>query len=639
MPKEATIGILEQSMNLLPLGFLLVEASGEIVLINDYALKALGYERDELIGRSVDDLVPPGIRERHVELRREYLESPEIRPIGVGRKVNALTKSGVEVPVEASLGPVHVDGKTYVAVQLSNISAIESARRSLTELVNSIDGIIFSGDARTFHFDFVSARAEEILGYPADEWVKHPTFWPEHILEDDRQDAVSFHYGETQSRRDHRFEYRMLAADGRIVWIRELVRVVSDAGQPARMYGVMLDITKLKESEALQTKLEEKLRAAQKMESLAVLAGGIAHDFNNLLVGVLGNAGLILDDLPPESPVFAPVKRIEKAAMRAADLTHQMLAYSGKGRFVTQTIDLNRMIEEMAYLLQASISKNASIEYRLSPELPALEADATQLRQVVMNLLTNASDAIGDKVGVITIATDVVTIEDGEMAAEGSDLDDEIAPGRYLLLEVADTGCGMKKETIAKIFDPFFSTKFTGRGLGLAATLGIVRGHSGTLKVDSRPGRGTRFRILLPAADGEASAPLPGEDDSLRFRKGGRALVIDDDETVCGVLKESLERMGFEVETAPDGRSGLDLFARYECDFRIVFLDLTMPHMNGEETFHELRTLDPECIVVLMSGYNGQDVTSPFAGKGLAGFLQKPFEYKTTCRILEEVLG
>ncbi|MFT7485646.1 MAG: two-component system cell cycle sensor histidine kinase/response regulator CckA, partial [Candidatus Paceibacteria bacterium] len=436
---------------------------------------------------------------------------------------------------------------------------------------------------------------------------------------------------------DHEFEYRMRAADGRIVWIRDHVRVISEDGIPARLHGVMIDITPVKQAEESRLALEKKIQSAQRMESLAVLAGGIAHDFNNLLVGILGNAGLILEDLPPESPILDRVRGIEKAAVRAAELTHQMLAYSGKGRFLTEFICLNRLIEETAYLLQASISKKAVLKYDLLDALPSVEADPTQLRQVAMNLLTNASDAIGSKSGLIVIRTGLVEADAQYLA--GSYVDDSISAGQYVFLEISDTGCGIDEKTLSMIFDPFFSTKSEGRGLGLAATLGIIRGHSGTLKVNSEPGKGTTFKILLPVSKTDLVEPSQRTPPQLEFTRGGKALVMDDDETVCSVLKGCLELMGFDVFGASDGLQGTNIFRANPKDYRVVFLDLTMPHMNGEETFRVLRALDPECKVVLMSGYSGQDATSRFVGKGLAGFLQKPFKHQDVVEVLAGALA
>jgi two-component system cell cycle sensor histidine kinase/response regulator CckA len=354
-----------------------------------------------------------------------------------------------------------------------------------------------------------------------------------------------------------------------------------------------------------------------------VLAGGIAHDFNNLLVGILGNADLALRDLPPNSPARDNLEEIGEAAGRAADLARQMLAYSGRGRFVVETVSLMPLVQEMANLLQVALSKNAVLEYDFAEDTPCVEADATQLRQVVMNLITNASEAVGETSGVVTVATGSVFCDSEYLA--GCYLADGVAEGEYAFLEVSDTGHGMDAETVAKAFEPFFTTKFTGRGLGLSAVLGIVRGHHGAMRVDSEPGHGTTFRVLLPAV----GDPAPPTDQPVvpdgGWRGDGTVLLVDDEETVRQVGTRILERLGFRVLTAVDGEQAVSVFARDPQRVDCVLLDLTMPNMGGEETFHELRNVRRDIRVIVTSGYTEQDVTARFAGKGLSGFVEKPF--------------
>ena len=258
------------------------------------------------------------------------------------------------------------------------------------------------------------------------------------------------------------------------------------------------DFTERKRAEEEQLRLEQQLLHAQKLESLGVLAGGIAHDFNNILMAIMGNADLALIRLAKESPAVENLHRIEQAAARAADLAKQMLAYSGKGKFVVEEINLNRLLEEMLHMLEVSISKKAVLRLNPHPHLPSVEADATQMRQIIMNLVINASEAVGDKSGVIAITTGCIDCDRNYLKDVW--LDENLTDGLYVYLEIADTGCGMDKETLSKLFDPFFTTKFTGRGLGMAAVLGIVRGHKGAIKVYSEPGKGTTFKILLPAS-------------------------------------------------------------------------------------------------------------------------------------------
>jgi PAS domain S-box-containing protein len=385
-----------------------------------------------------------------------------------------------------------------------------------------------------------------------------------------------------------------------------------------------MDITDRKRAEEDRLEFQRQLQHAQKLESLDVLAGGIAHDFNNLLVGILGNADIALLELPSSSPARANIEGIEKTAVRAAELCRQMLAYSGKGRFVVDPIDLSQLVEEMVHLLRASISKKADLELLLADDLPAVEADSTQLRQVVMNLMTNASEAIGDEGGRIVVSTGVMNC-DAEFLSPSLNAG-SIPTGDYIYLEVADSGCGMDEATRSRIFDPFFTTKFSGRGLGLAAVQGIVHSHGGAIHVDSRVGRGTTIQVLFPASHRdpmgsrgyEAATPQP-------WTGHGKVLLVDDDESVRIVTVQMLEQLGFEVEEACDGREAIEYLTDHADEVVLVLLDMTMPHMDGRETLQEMERLGLSTPVVLSSGHDEQATTGQLVSRGLAGFIQKPY--------------
>jgi len=385
------------------------------------------------------------------------------------------------------------------------------------------------------------------------------------------------------------------------------------------------DISEEKKLAVEKQRIEDQLLHAQKLESMGVLAGGIAHDFNNILTAIIGNTELARMHLSPDSPAILNLQRIEKAAGRASDLARQMLAYSGKGRFVIESIDINHLVEEMLNMLEVSISKKVQLELHLQRPLATVEADATQLRQVVMNLVINASEAIENETGVITITTGCMDCDRNYLRDVW--LDQDLSDGTYVFLEIADTGCGMDKETLAKIFDPFFTTKFTGRGLGMAAVLGIVRGHKGAIKAYSEPGKGSSFKILLPASSNpEEICNANHGDDS--WRGNGTVLLVDDEETIREIGSEMLRELGFQVVTANNGRHALEIF-RERDDISIVILDLTMPQMDGEQAFKELRRIRPGIRVIMSSGYNEQEVTQKLAGEGLAGFIQKPYKLST----------
>src|SRR5581483_9532889 len=337
-------------------------------------------------------------------------------------------------------------------------------------------------------------------------------------------------------------------------------------------------------------KFEEHLRQTQKLESLGVLAGGVAHDFNNLLTGILGNASLALDTTDPGHPNHAALEEVVTAAERAADLTRQLLAYAGKGRFFTRNIDLSDLVRQITNLLRTSIPKTVQLRLHLADALPPMEADVSQIQQIIMNLVINGAEAIGAHPGTVLIQTAIQNVDEQyitTLAPAGHPL----SPGDYVCLEVHDTGCGMDDDVQARIFDPFFTTKFTGRGLGLSAVLGIVRSHKGALKVYSTPGRGSTFKLLFPVGTGnviEAAAGAPRPD----VRGSGLILVVDDEATVRATAKLALDRHGYTVLVAENGREAVDIFGRHKGEIRLVLMDLTMPVMGGEEAVRRLKVLD-----------------------------------------------
>jgi PAS domain S-box-containing protein len=364
-------------------------------------------------------------------------------------------------------------------------------------------------------------------------------------------------------------------------------------------------------------------RHVQKLESIGVLAGGIAHDFNNLLHVILGNADLARLHVAAESPAGEHLDEVVRATQRAGELTQQLLAYSGRGAVVIRRLDLSDEVREMAILLRTAISKQATLVWDLSPDLPAISADPTQVRQVVMNLITNASDALGDAPGGITLRTGLVE----DAGAERSPAESRPSDGRpAVFLEVTDTGCGMDTDTLQRIFDPFFSTKFAGRGLGLAAVMGIVESHHGHVRIRTAPGEGTTFRILFPAATDSADNS-PHQVSAPQWRGRGTVLVVEDEEGVREVVGRMLERLGFRVITAENGIQALERLDDHEGAMAAVLLDLSMPRMGGPEVLQHVRERRPDVPVVLMSGYTEQEVASKLldGSDGSLAFLQKPF--------------
>ena len=498
----------------------------------------------------------------------------------------------------------------------------------------------WESDLRT-HRVVWSPETEAMFGLPPGDFDGRLETYFSFIHPDDRERIQAsirraIEAPASDSGTDH--ELRIIRRDGSLRWLVARGVVLRDAdGQPVRMIGAIMDLTAQRQAEEERALIERKLLETQKLESLGVLAGGIAHDFNNLLTGVLGNASLARIEMPRDSPAQESLAQIEAGAQRAAELCKQMLAYSGKGRFVVRRLDLSAVVRDTAELIQLSIGKNAVLKFSLAPDLPAITADATQLRQIVMNLVINASDAIGETSGVIAVSTGVLHADRAYLAE--THLSPGIPEGRYVFLEVSDNGTGMSAETKAKIFDPFFTTKFTGRGLGLAAVLGIVRGHHGALKVYSEPGRGSTFKLLLPCAEGAVEEAPANVETSTAWRGSGLVLVIDDEEIVRAVSSRMLKMIGFEPLLATNGREGADLFASRADEIAAVMLDLTMPVLDGTATLTELRRVRADVRVLLMSGFTEHDALARFAGKGLAGFLQKPFrsdELRTALRAMFE---
>jgi PAS domain S-box-containing protein len=406
---------------------------------------------------------------------------------------------------------------------------------------------------------------------------------------------------------------------------------IVESGRLVALVVVVTDVT-------ASRRLEERLQTAQKLESLGLLAGGIAHDFNNLLASIMGNAGLARTRLAPTSQAMPHVDDIERAARRAADLTRQLLAYTGKGRVDVAPLDLGQLVAEMGQLLSTVVGKGIEVRYELAASLPPVEGDATQLRQIVMNLITNASDAIGDRAGVIRIATHATRAERTRLSE--TYVDDGLTPGDYVVLEVRDDGDGMSKETRDRIFDPFFTTKVAGRGLGLAATLGILRAHRGTIEVESAEGEGSTFRVLLPASlarlrESVAAEARP-ESPTL---PGGVVLVVDDEPRVRQVIASALELAGYETLGAGDGLEAIEVLERNRERVRLVILDLTMPRMGGAEAYVELRKIAPNVPIIVGSGYGEQSSLMRFAAGELAGFLEKPFTLDTLYATVDVALG
>jgi PAS domain S-box-containing protein len=516
----------------------------------------------------------------------------------------------------------------FVAV-FDNITERKRAEAALRESEERFRALVTAGSYVVFRLspDWTEMRqlvGREFVagaGEPSRNWLAT------YVHPNDQPRALAAIEEAIRTRSVFDLEHQLLRPDGSLGWTHSrAVPILDSAGEIMEWFGTAGDITARKEA-------EERLRQAQKLESIGMLAGGIAHDFNNLLVGVIGNASLVEEMLPPDDPAYELVQSISKTGEQLAHLTRQMLAYSGKGRFFMEHLDLSAVVRDIADLIRPSIPRKVALQFELEEDLPVVEADRGQLQQILMNLVINAAEAIGSHDGTITVASGVRVVDAGFMRAhpEASCLRSR----EYVALEVRDTGCGMDESVRAKIFDPFFSTKFTGRGLGLAAVHGIVRGHAGAILVSSQPGKGSVFTVLFPAAGrnmGENRSPV-----ARRSAKGsGTVLVIDDEEVVREMAKGALERNGYHVLVACDGPSAIDVFRRHPAHIDVAVLDLSMPGMSGEETLPELRKIRPDVKVLVSSGYNEAEAMAMFNGQRVSGFVQKPY---TATSLAEKVKG
>jgi PAS domain S-box-containing protein len=602
---------------------------GVIRYINEFGLLFFGYSQEELLNQSVMMIVPniEGHTGREMtELINNVLRFPDqntnvlnenIRKDGKSVWVNWTNKAIFDE--QGDVQEILAIGNDITAQKEAQDALRASEKRFRTLYRSMIQSmalheIICDDDGNPVDYRFldVNPAFENLLGKTAKEIIGKTVL---EILP-----KTEAHWIET---------YGKVALGGEPYhfenYSKELDRhfdVVSYSPEKAQFVVIVTDITAHVRMREKSRELEEKMFQAQKLESLGVLAGGIAHDFNNILMSVMGNANLAMKRLAAESPAMENIRQIDSATSRAAELARQMLAYSGKGSFVVETLNIDKLVQEMIHILQVSISKHAVLRFNFNPNLPAVDVDATQLRQVIMNLVINASEAIGERSGVIAISTGAMDCDRDYL--QSTYLDEELTEGLYVFFEVADTGCGMDRYTLDHMFDPFFSTKFTGRGLGMAAVLGIVRGHKGAVKAYSEVDKGTTFKVLLPAST-RPETLYDLQNPEMVWQGDGTILLVDDEESVRAICKDMLQDLGLDVITASDGREALKLFQENRDQISGVLMDMTMPHMDGEQAFRELRRIDPTIKIIMASGYNEQEISQKFLGKGLSGFIQKPY--------------
>jgi PAS domain S-box-containing protein len=501
--------------------------------------------------------------------------------------------------------------------QAAEVAAQEERETFFLVLENVPHGILVGGRFDgSGQISYVNPAFTEITGYKRDD-IATVELWRDAAFFDRqgwRRFAKTYEKAMTRKEPQPESIHEVRCKDG---GQKEISLQIAPLGKE-RFIAVLADVTEKRRQEA-QT------QHTQKLESLGVLAGGIAHDFSNLLVGIIGNADLADGLLSEPLRAHERINDIITAGHRASDLCRQLLAYAGKGQFVVAPTDMEQIVRDISQLLSVSISKKTSLDFQFAKDLPAINADVNQLRQLIMNLITNASESFGEKPGVITITTGLT--QTGKADLEVAFASQDAIAGQYVYVEVSDTGCGMDEDTQKKIFDPFFTTKFTGRGLGMAAVLGIVHSHKGFIQLKSAVGKGTTISVHFPITL-EKPALAPSVSRQKEEWKGeGTVLFVDDEEMVREVGREMFEKLGYSVVLAADGRKGLDFFEKHAADLKYVVLDLTMPQMDGVEVLSEIRSVRDDLPVILISGYDQQEIGNMVSNYNNISFLQKPFRY------------
>lgn len=609
--------------------------------VNESLCQMTGYSRDELIGQPARMMYET---EEVYRAAADVYRQLTVRPTAT-YEARWRRKDGQVLDIV--LHAAHLDardpsrGTTFSVADVTEARRASEALRASQALLSESQRVTHIG---SWELDLASGRLTwtdecfRIYGHEPNEFQPNLDRFVEAVVPEDRATVTAHYKTMLATGQFPPFEVRITRTDGDLRWLHVTGAIATDAsGTPVRCLGTQQDITDRRRAEEERLELERRLLYAQKLESLGRMAGGIAHDFNNLLMAVLGNLELACAELPPESPARLTIQQARIAAERATDLTRQMLAYSGRSSFQITGVHLSRLVEEHAHLFRACVTRQVALVMSLEPNVPLIEADAGQVQQVIMNLVTNAVEAIGDRAGTVTLSTGVRDCDEGYLGRSQASL---VAPGRFVYVEVSDTGCGMDEGVQRRLFDPFFTTKFVGRGLGMPAILGIVTGHKAAILVESAPARGTTIRVLLPAVGGRAAADARDEAAaggavSRPDGEKGTVLVIDDEDLVRNACARMLRRRGWQVIDAASGAEGIEVFRRHAAGIVCVILDLSMPGMDGLAVFKALKWLDPNVKVILSSGYNSDlEALQALPGQGLAGFIQKPY---TSDRLCEEV--
>ncbi|MFZ4621969.1 MAG: PAS domain S-box protein, partial [Bacteroidota bacterium] len=600
-----------------------------IIFCNERASQLLGLSLDQMYGKTAIDPAWHFVRENGERLP---IDDYPVNQVLHSEKFNqeqilGIISSRNEDPIWVQCNAHKVQDKSGAVLQavvtFFDVTYRRNAERILREselrfkrILQDVQTVAVQGYAPDGTVQYWNRASERLYGYTEQEAIGRnlmDLIIPEEMQQPIREAMTMMaETGEPIASS----ELSLVRKDGTHVSVFSSHTIVKIPGKPQELFCIDIDLTERKQS-------EESLRHAQKLESIGTLAGGIAHDFNNLLVAILGQSSIALSKMPKESPAVENISKAIKASERAASLTRQLLAYSGKGKFFPTAIDLNVLVNDNVQMLELSIPKNARMVFDLCPHPLSIKGDAGQIQQVIMNLIINAGEAIGTEQGSITIRTSERIVTASEMDHRGIG-DQPLAPGSYALLQVIDTGCGISKETLSRIFDPFFTTKFTGRGLGLAAVLGIIRGHSGSIHIQSEEGKGSRFEVLLPLQNIQ-QLPAEPKKNVRTFLPGEKRtiLVIDDDQSVIELVQDIFSDTQFTMMGTVDPMEGIEFYKKYSEEISMVILDYSMPRMNGKTAFERLYALNPNVKVLLCSGYSEDETFSTFDRIRPERFFQK----------------
>jgi two-component system, cell cycle sensor histidine kinase and response regulator CckA len=514
--------------------------------------------------------------------------------------------------------PHHVE--LFKAIASQTAPALEAAflsqqlsrnQERMNLVMDSVSAAVFSATVPDMGLDYISPGIEDLSGYSSEKFLEDPFFWRQLVHPEDQERMAIEQRKTLQKEEPTDIQIRIIHRDSRPRWLHIRANLErNQAGRPVSFYGIAIDITRHKHS-------EEAMEKAARMEATATLAGGIAHEFNNLMVGVLGNAELARIHYGDRPDAVKMLDKICSSAQKAGDLAQQMLAFARGGRYLTRPLDFNIQLKEILRLQQKSMPNGIQIDIKTADALWPIVADPSQVSQVIVNLCNNAVEAIGDK-GRIEVQTENRSLE-SEMEIDGRTL----PPGNYVYLRFEDNGCGMDEESLGRIFEPFYSTKFRGRGLGLAAVYGIVSNHGGAIFAESQPRLRTVFHLYFPAQKQQEKNNLAAE---TKPQKGNETiLVVDDEDLVVDVTRKILELEGYQVLVAKNGREAVEIARDYEGNIHLALLDMTMPESNAVDCFPHLKKARPNMKVILSSGYDLDESARQLLDEGAIDFLQKPF--------------